>query len=448
METIQRMTPDDSPLLVLTQQGAEAANLIIAEKSAGIPRREPSVNGNDRARRDQTEAASSTSPNRRLSEHDARRRITQNCAAREYGRERDDLRNVIEDRRRLRHRTTSPPRRSLAEDVAPMGRSGFRALAGPLRQVRWPDKFKTGNIDRYDGSSNPEEFIQVYQTVIETAGGDDRVKANFLPTALTDTFRSWLINLPEGSVTSWDQLCAMFSGNFQGTYERPSTAETLKTTRQKHDESLQDYVKRSCNARNVIPYIQDIEIINAFRDGVNDIKIVEEIGMKKPKTVANLLAVTDVCIEASEARARLLESRGKGTTRKKDDREVNTADRGNCWTEETADSAVSNPRSRKRRGLFDVPMMRRSGVRFPAPRGTIWRSAKLSWIRRKCHPQQRQCRRNPSEVIIVGKILTEMSRWGRLMLSPGAACPSPPRCRGRSSSVRSDWPSVLSQEEG
>jgi hypothetical protein len=55
----------------------------------------------------------------------------------------------------------------------------------------------------------------------------------------------------------------------------------------------------------------------------------EEITMKKPKTVADLLTVTDLCIEASEARARLLESQGKGTSRKKDDREVNTADRGN-----------------------------------------------------------------------------------------------------------------------
>jgi hypothetical protein len=51
-----------------------------------------------------------------------------------------------------------------------MGRSVFCALAGPLRQVRWPDKFKIGNINRYDGSSNPGEFIQVYQTVIEATG--------------------------------------------------------------------------------------------------------------------------------------------------------------------------------------------------------------------------------------------------------------------------------------
>jgi hypothetical protein len=53
-------------------------------------------------------------------------------------------------------------------------------------------------------------------------------------------------------------------------------------------------------------------------------------------------------------------------------------------TEETIDSTVNNPRSRKRRGLFGILMTRRSGVRFIASRGTIWRSAKLSWIGRRC----------------------------------------------------------------
>jgi hypothetical protein len=118
----------------------------------------------------------------------------------------------------------------------------------------------------------------------------------------------------------------MFIGNFQGTYEHPSTIETLKTIKQKHDESLGDYVKHFCNARNGIPYIQDIEIINVFRDGISDLKIVEEIVMKKSKAVADLLMVADVCIEASEAWARLLESRGKGSSRRRDDQEVNTAE--------------------------------------------------------------------------------------------------------------------------
>jgi hypothetical protein len=90
-------------------------------------------------------------------------------------------------------------------------------------------------------------------------------------------------------------------------------------------------VKRFYNARNAIPYTQDIEIINAFHDGVNDIKTVEEIAMKKPKMVTDLVAVADTCIEASKARARLLESHGKGPSKKKkDNREVNMTDRGDC----------------------------------------------------------------------------------------------------------------------
>jgi hypothetical protein len=68
----------------------------------------------------------------------------------------------------------------------------------------------------------------------------------------------------------------MFIGNFQSTYERSSTAETLKTVKKKHDESIWDYVKCFCNVSNAIPNIQDIEIMNVFHDGVSNIKTIEE----------------------------------------------------------------------------------------------------------------------------------------------------------------------------
>jgi hypothetical protein len=75
-----------------------------------------------------------------------------------------------------------------------LGRGVFYALAPELRQVVWPDKFKPRPIE-YNGSNNLEEFIQVYHTVSEAAGGDDRVKANYLPTTLSSATKSWLINL-------------------------------------------------------------------------------------------------------------------------------------------------------------------------------------------------------------------------------------------------------------
>jgi hypothetical protein len=65
------MAPDGSPLAVLAQQGAETTNLVIAKKSTDIPRREPSVDNDDWARRARSEVAPSASANHRLSEHDA-----------------------------------------------------------------------------------------------------------------------------------------------------------------------------------------------------------------------------------------------------------------------------------------------------------------------------------------------------------------------------------------
>jgi hypothetical protein len=68
----------------------------------------------------------------------------------------------------------------------------------------WLEKFKPRHVDKYDSCSNPEEFIQVYHTIIEATGGDDRVKTYYLPMALSDVARSWLINPPEGSTYNWD----------------------------------------------------------------------------------------------------------------------------------------------------------------------------------------------------------------------------------------------------
>jgi hypothetical protein len=39
--------------------------------------------------------------------------------------------------------------------------------------------------------------------VIEAAGGDNRVKDNYLPMAMSGVARSWLINLPKGTFYNW-----------------------------------------------------------------------------------------------------------------------------------------------------------------------------------------------------------------------------------------------------
>jgi hypothetical protein len=140
MESIHWMTHEGSPLVVLAQQRAEVVNVIVAQRSGGNPRGEPSVGNrsNDREKRAQSEAASSTSGKCYLTDNNAHRRITQNRYLRACGRDHEDFRNIIDDRRRLRARSPTPPLCSPVRDVTPSGRGGFHALALSLRQVVRP----------------------------------------------------------------------------------------------------------------------------------------------------------------------------------------------------------------------------------------------------------------------------------------------------------------------
>jgi hypothetical protein len=54
-----------------------------------------------------------------------------------------------------------------------------------MRRVTWPRKFRPDIIFKYDGSTDPREFLQVYTMAMEIAKrGDPHVMANWFPLAL------------------------------------------------------------------------------------------------------------------------------------------------------------------------------------------------------------------------------------------------------------------------
>jgi hypothetical protein len=80
-------------------------------------------------------------------------------------------------------------------------------LAPHLRMVVYPHKFQPHLPEKYDGTVNPIEFLQIYSSSILTAGGNEAIMANYFHVPLTGTTRSWLMNLPEGTLDSWPELC-------------------------------------------------------------------------------------------------------------------------------------------------------------------------------------------------------------------------------------------------
>jgi hypothetical protein len=56
--------------------------------------------------------------------------------------------------------------------------------------VVWPCKFRAHLLEKYDGSVNPTEVLQIYSTSNLDAGGNEVIMANYFPVALTSMARS------------------------------------------------------------------------------------------------------------------------------------------------------------------------------------------------------------------------------------------------------------------
>jgi hypothetical protein len=141
---------------------------------------------------------------------------------------------------------------------------GCAALADHIRAATWPSKFQPHRPEKYDGTSNPSEFLQVYVTAITAAGGDTTVMATYFHVALSGPARTWLMNPAPGSVYSWEELYARFTANFVSAYQQHGVEAHLHVVRQEPGETLWTFISRFTKVRGTIPRILDASIITAF----------------------------------------------------------------------------------------------------------------------------------------------------------------------------------------
>jgi hypothetical protein len=156
---------------------------------------------------------------------------------------------------------------------------------------------------KYDRTTNPSEFLQVYVTAITTAGGNTAVMATYFHVALSGPTRTWLMNLTPGSVYSWEELCTWFVVNFASAYQQHGVEAHLHAVRQEPGETLRKFISRLTKVRGMIPRISDASIITAFRQGVCDEKMLEKLATHDVETVPTLFALADKCARAAEGRA-------------------------------------------------------------------------------------------------------------------------------------------------
>jgi hypothetical protein len=216
--------------------------------------------------------------NRRCAGEDARVFLERALERQQNFKGREDARVSLE---RARERRQNIEGRNLDQDFAavapqtpagarfqagvPLAGVGCAALADHLRAVSWPSKFWPHLPEKYDGTSNPLEFLQVYVTAITAAGGNTVVIATYFHVALSEPAQTWLMNLAPGSIYSWEELCARFTANFTSAYQQHIVEAHLHTVRQEPGETLRTFISRFTKVRGTIPRISDASIITAFR---------------------------------------------------------------------------------------------------------------------------------------------------------------------------------------
>jgi hypothetical protein len=195
--------------------------------------------------------------NRRRAGEDARVSLERACERRQN----IDGRNLDEDFAEV---APQAPMGTRSQTGVPLAGVGCAALADHLRAALWPTKFRQHLLEKYNGTSNPSDFLQVYGTAITAAGGNTAVMATYFHVALSGPARTWLMNLTPGSVYSWEELCARFVANFASAYQQHSVEAHLYAVRQEPGETLRKFISRFTKERGTIPRISDASIIMAF----------------------------------------------------------------------------------------------------------------------------------------------------------------------------------------
>jgi hypothetical protein len=158
-----------------------------------------------------------------------------------------------------------------------------------LKRVCWPLNFKLSGIEKYDGSTNPVEWFEVYHLTIEAVGGDSYVIANYLPVYLSSSARTWLLGLPVGLVISWNHLCAHLGVD-----------SDLASFVQKKEEYLQEFIHQFCNKRNIILKVDDKSIVMFFKTGLRDSSLIFKLTKENRRTSEAMFTIDNKYALAEE----------------------------------------------------------------------------------------------------------------------------------------------------
>ncbi|XP_029129266.1 uncharacterized protein LOC114916522 [Cajanus cajan] len=106
------------------------------------------------------------------------------------------------------------------------------------------DHWKSMPIEKYDGSSDPEEHLNVFLTQATLSTQDDSALCRIFPTSLKGRALSWFTRFPSASIDSFAELSSQFTLQFATSKPYKTTSLALAGVHQEKKESLRNFMDR------------------------------------------------------------------------------------------------------------------------------------------------------------------------------------------------------------
>jgi hypothetical protein len=184
-------------------------------------------------------------------------------------------------------------------------------LAPQLQVSPWPANFRAGTYPKYNGSTDPAQYIMSYQVVVASAGGDDATMAKSFIITLEGPTLTWYTRLPPMSIDSWKSLRDKFLLNFQGYHPDTDALAELSLCKQLERETLREYYHKFLTLKSQLPSVDDqIAIhyaISDLRAGVLYSHCIRD----PPKNLQELYQLFEKYARSKELHQRKVESQRK-----------------------------------------------------------------------------------------------------------------------------------------
>ncbi|GAU15394.1 hypothetical protein TSUD_04640 [Trifolium subterraneum] len=103
---------------------------------------------------------------------------------------------------------------------------------------------KPPQLEKYNGLTDPDIRIQNIEVILNYPGVRGGIKCIIFPTSLVKCPMAWYRSLPQGSITSWKDLCKQFTSHFTASRKHPKMEANLEVVVQGKNESLRNYIER------------------------------------------------------------------------------------------------------------------------------------------------------------------------------------------------------------